>query len=298
MIFLRFLVLAVSLLASMPLLAQPQVLASIKPLQLIAAAITDGVSSPALLITANQSPHDVTLRPSDVRKVAESDLLLWVGPQMETYLADIMERFGSEGHTVQADSLPGMKLYSNDLEDAHAHGKGDGHLHDPHLWLDTDNALILAQHLTDALIALDAANRAHYEHNLDVFAESIRQLDQRVEERIESIPELRYAVYHNGIQYFERQFGLMHEFVMAPDHEIQPGVRHILEMREMVAERQPACVLEDISASEATISTVFRNDPIVRVRMDTLGDAVALEPNGYATLIDNLAEAIGHCLQE
>src|SRR5690606_5339986 len=106
MIFLRFLVLAVSLLASMPLLAQPQVLASIKPLQLIAAAITDGVSSPALLITANQSPHDVTLRPSDVRKVAESDLLLWVGPQMETYLAGIMERFGSEGHTVQADSLP------------------------------------------------------------------------------------------------------------------------------------------------------------------------------------------------
>lgn len=297
MISLRFFILTMALVLSPALQAQPQVLASIKPLQLIAAAVTEGVSSPSLLIAANQSPHDVTLRPSDVRKLAESDLLLWVGPQMETYLAGILQRQEPQ-RTVQADSVPGITLYTAGVDSGQVHGANDGHLHDPHLWLDTDNAVIVARNLALALIALDPQNRSRYEHNLQVFGDSIRQLDQRVEARIDAIADPRYAVYHDGIQYFEKQFGLQHEFVMVPDHEIQPGVRHILTMREMVEERRPACVLEDISASDATISTVFRNHPIVRVRMDTLGDAVALGPDGYVTLIDNLAQAIGHCLQE
>lgn len=293
----RFLVLVVALTLSPALLAQPQVLASIKPLQLIAAAVADGISSPGLLIAANQSPHNVTLRPSDVRKLAETDLLLWVGPEMETYLAGIMARVEPD-RIVQADSLPDMTLYGAGSASAHEHGAEDGHLHDPHLWLDTGNAVTIARHLALALIALDPQNRARYEQNLRVFGDSIRQLNQRVAARIEAIPEPRYAVYHDGIQYFEKQFGLHHDFVMVPDHEIQPSVRHILTMRELVAERQPACVVEDISTSDAMISTVFRNHPIVRVRVDTLGDAVAAGPDGYVSLVDNLALAIGHCLQE
>jgi len=291
-------VIAAALLGPTSLLAQPQVLASIKPLQLIASAITEGVSSPSLLIAANQSPHDVTLRPSDVRKLAEAELLLWVGPEMETYLAGIMSRTAPQERTLQASSLPDIRLHESGVDSGHAHGEDDGHIHDPHIWLDTDNALVIARHLAEALVTADPQNRVRYEHNLQAFGDSIRQLEQRVEERISAIPDPRYAVYHDGIQYFEKQFGLHHEFVMVPDHEIQPGVKHILAMREMVAERQPVCVLEDISASDATISTVFRNHPIVRVRMDTLGDAVAPGPAGYATLIDNMAEAIRHCLQE
>jgi len=295
---LLLLVIAATLLGPRPLLAQPQVLASIKPLQLIASAVTDGVSSPSLLIAANQSPHDVTLRPSDVRKLAEAELLLWVGPEMETYLANIMARTESRERTLQAVSLPGIRLHESGTDSAHGHEEDDGHFHDPHIWLDTGNALVIARHLAETLGTIDPQNRARYERNVQAFGDSIRQLEQRVQERINAVPDPRYAVYHNGIQYFEKQFGLHHEFVMVPDHEIQPGVKHILAMREMVVERQPVCVLEDISASDATISTVFRNHPIVRVRIDTMGDAVAPGPAGYATLIDNLAEAIGHCLQE
>ncbi|HHY0819007.1 TPA: metal ABC transporter solute-binding protein, Zn/Mn family, partial [Klebsiella pneumoniae] len=43
-----------------------EVLTTIKPLGFIAAAITDGVSEPGVLLPTGASPHDFSLRPSDI----------------------------------------------------------------------------------------------------------------------------------------------------------------------------------------------------------------------------------------
>lgn len=60
--------------------ADVKVLTSIKPLQLIAAAVQDGVAIPEVLLPPGASPHNYALRPSDVRKVQSVDLLYWIGP--------------------------------------------------------------------------------------------------------------------------------------------------------------------------------------------------------------------------
>src|SRR5690554_6391770 len=73
-------------------LAQARVVASIKPMQMIAGAITEGVSQPDLLIPLHQSYHHFVLRPSTVRSMQRADLVIWVGPQLETYLADTVTR--------------------------------------------------------------------------------------------------------------------------------------------------------------------------------------------------------------
>ena len=55
--------------------AEVRVLTSIKPLQLIAAAVQDGVGTPEVLLPPGASPHNFALRPSDVRRVQEVELL-------------------------------------------------------------------------------------------------------------------------------------------------------------------------------------------------------------------------------
>ena len=66
--------------------AEVKVLTSIKPLQLIAAAVQDGVAIPEVLLPPGASPHNYALRPSDVRRVQSVDLLYWIGPDMESFL--------------------------------------------------------------------------------------------------------------------------------------------------------------------------------------------------------------------
>lgn len=69
----RILALITALLAvSLPVRAL-EVLTTIKPLGFIVAAITDGVSEPKVLLPTGASPHDFSLRPSDIRSINEAD---------------------------------------------------------------------------------------------------------------------------------------------------------------------------------------------------------------------------------
>ena len=98
--------------------AEVRVLTSIKPLQLIAAAVQDGIAVPEVLLPPGASPHNYALRPSDVRKVQSVELLYWIGPDMESFLPRVLK-----GRTLPAlavQDLPGLKL-RHFAEDNHSH---------------------------------------------------------------------------------------------------------------------------------------------------------------------------------
>ncbi len=285
------------ILSSANALAQAKVVTSIKPLQLIAAAITDGVSTPSVLIPANQSPHHFSLRPSDVRRVIEADVLLWVGPGLETYLSRVIAQSAKDAQIIEAAKIDGILLL--DLQEAghdHEHEHAEDEPYDPHLWLNTDNALLIAQTLVTELAQSDPANAPSYRRNFDRFQTQIDALSTQLHERLLPLASSQYAVYHNGTHYFEQQFGLQHLFVLVPDHEQQPGVRHLIAMREQVAALQPSCLLTDINANQATINTVFQNSNIRQASLDTLGDGVAVSRDAYLQLIENLAQSVQQCV--
>lgn len=276
--------------------AQPQVLASIKPLQLIAADLMAGIAVPELLIPANVSPHHFTLRPSDIRKMTDARLVLWVGPQMETYLTDFLGQLDHQATVVEVAALNGVVLHQPGGEFASESEPGADDRYDPHLWLNTQNARLVAEKITQQLIILDSKNQSRYQANLSRFVSSIDELDKTTGADMERLQGGRYAVYHDGFQYFERQFGLQHQFVLVPDHEIQPGIRHILDIRSRLNELRPTCLLEDVSSNDSTTETVFGGYPVNRMRVDALGDAITPGPGSYAQLIGNLAQAINTCL--
>jgi ABC-type Zn uptake system ZnuABC Zn-binding protein ZnuA len=114
--------------------AEVKVLTSIKPLQLIATAVQDGVAIPEVLLPPGASPHNYALRPSDVRKVQSVDLLYWIGPDMEGFLPRVLN--GRTLPSVAVQDLPGMKL-RRFAEDSHSHAEdADEHDHDhrPAAW--------------------------------------------------------------------------------------------------------------------------------------------------------------------
>lgn len=273
-------------------LAQPAVVTSIKPLQLIAAAVMDGVAQPAVLIPSNQSPHHYVLRPSDVALVDQADVVLWVGEPLETYLASLVASVGPESVVIDAAGLPGMHLQAPG-GDALA---GDESRYDAHLWLNTANALRIADALAAELVARDTANAAAYRANVEAFRDLLSRTQEQLRARLAPLAAIDYVVFHDGIAYFEHEFGLRHQLVMVPDHENQPGVRHIMQIQQMLQERRPACLLEDINTNPATVSTVLRDLPVQRITIDPLGHSLSVDKQGYALLLTHLADAFDECL--
>ncbi|PHX52874.1 ABC transporter substrate-binding protein, partial [Pseudomonas syringae pv. syringae] len=244
----------VSLLIIVPAQAEVRVLTSIKPLQLIAAAVQDGVGTPEVLLPPGASPHNYALRPSDVRRVQEVELLYWIGPDMETFLPRVIQ--GRKLPAVAVQTLPGMHLRhfgeDNASHDDHEHdhdNDADEHDHDhrpgsldSHLWLSTVNARVIAAKMATDLSAADPANAARYASNAEAFSKRLDTLDARIKQRVSTVAGKPYFVFHEAFDYFEEAYGLKHAGVFAIAAEIQPGAQHVAAMRERLKAAGKTCV--------------------------------------------------------
>ncbi|PSV59070.1 zinc ABC transporter substrate-binding protein [Photobacterium sp. GB-3] len=67
-----------------------KVVTTIKPLNLIVSELVQGAATSDAILPPGASPHDYALRPSDVKKLNDADLVIWVGPQLETFLTKLM----------------------------------------------------------------------------------------------------------------------------------------------------------------------------------------------------------------
>nr|WP_189673743.1 zinc ABC transporter substrate-binding protein [Pseudomonas khorasanensis] len=282
--------------------AEVRVLTSIKPLQLIAAAVQDGVAVPEVLLPPGASPHNYALRPSDVRKVQSVDLLYWIGPDMEGFLPRVLN--GRKLPSVAVQDLPGLKL-RHFAEDNHSHAEeADDHDHDhrpgsldAHLWLSPVNARVIANKMAADLSAADPANAARYQSNAKAFDERLDALDQRLKKRLTSVEGKPYFVFHEAFDYFEDAYGLKHAGVFAVAAEVQPGAQHVAAMRKRLQEVGKTCVFSEPPLRPRLAETLVAGLPVKLAELDALGGYTPATAQGYEQVLEKLGNDLAGCLE-
>ncbi len=284
--------------------AEVRVLTSIKPLQQIAAAVQDGVGSPDVLLPPGASPHHYALRPSDVRKVGDADLLYWIGPDMENFLPRVLG--GRSKPSVAVQSLPGMQL-RHFGEDSHSHDEADHDDHDhdhrpgsldAHLWLSSVNARVIATKMAADLAAADPANAARYQANLKQFVERLDALDVRIKQRVAGIADKPYFVFHEAFDYFEAAYGLKHTGVFSVASEVQPGAQHVAAMRKRLQEVGKTCVFSEPPLRPRLAETLTTGLPVRLAELDALGGTDPVDGKGYERLLEKLGGDLAGCLEQ
>ncbi|SEH54965.1 zinc transport system substrate-binding protein [Stutzerimonas xanthomarina] len=326
------LLVVLTLLGSTAARAEVTVLTSIKPLQLIAAAVQDGVGEPQVLLPAGASAHHYALRPSDVRQIRSADLFYWIGPDMESFLEPVLK--ARKGPSVAVQSLPGLTLRhfgdthveahhgddDHEEHDAHAHESHDPHAHDAHgdqtatardehdhahrpgsldahLWLLPVNARVIATRMAGELAAIDPANARRYQANLEAFAQRLDVLDQRLQKRLSDTRNKPFFVFHEAYDYFEAAYGLQHAGVFSAGGEAQPGARHVAEMRQLLEQAGPSCVFHEPPARPRLADSLVRGLPVNVAELDAMGHGIEVTATGYEQLIENLGGSLAECLE-
>jgi zinc transport system substrate-binding protein len=282
--------------------ASVRVLTSIKPLQLIAAAVQDGIAVPEVLLPPGASPHNYALRPSDVRRAQEADLLYWIGPDMETFLLRVLS--GRSKASVPVESLPGMHLrhftasaeHHDDDEDEHDHDHRPGSV-DAHLWLSSVNARVIAAKMAADLSQADPANAARYESNVKAFSARLDALDAKIKQRVAGISGKQYFVFHEAFDYFEEAYGLKHAGVFAVSSEVQPGAQHVAAMRARLTEFGKTCVFSEPPLRPRLADTLSAGLPVRLAELDGLGGYTPATAEGYEQLLSKLADDLAGCLE-
>jgi len=302
-LFALFIALSASFLANAPAQAEVRILTSIKPLQLIAAAVQDGVGSPQVLLPPGASPHNYALRPSDVRRVRDSDLLYWIGPDMESFLPRVLKNRTLP--TVDVQSLPGMRLrhfaadsasHEEEDPDEHDHDHRPGSL-DAHLWLSSFNARVIAAKMAADLSAADPANAARYSSNAKAFSTRLDTLDTRIKARVAGISGKPYFVFHEAFDYFEDAYGLKHAGVFSVAAEVQPGAQHVAAMRKRLTEMGKTCVFSEPPLRPRLAETLTAGLPAKLAELDALGSDTPINAQGYELLLSTLGDDLVGCLE-
>ena len=265
--------------------AEVTIAASIKPLALISTAIVGDRGNVLALVDAQQSPHDYSMKPSDRIAIERADILVWVSPTFEVYLADVFIEQSKAKPLVTFAELSSIKL---------AH-ETSGEL-DPHLWLDSNNAIILARAIAGKAGDLDSANAEYFRANFEIFRESVNAESLKIAAELASETRNSYAVYHNAYHYFEDQFGLSHAIVLLRNSELQPNIQEIIRVRNSVQKSKPACLMVDTDSNAAIISTMLNGYMVAQPVVDVIGNSIPMNNAGYISLLENIAAKFKECI--
>jgi zinc transport system substrate-binding protein len=289
--------------------AKADVVTSIKPLGFIASAIADGVTDTQVLLPDGASEHDYALRPSDVKRIQDADLVVWVGPEMEAFMQKPVAR-RAEQNRLALSQLAEVKplLMKGDHDHDHDHG-GDGHHAEKrdgdhhhgennlHIWLSPEIARLSAVAIHKKLVELMPEKRDKLDANLQRFEANLARTDKQVANELSPVKGKGYYVFHDAYGYFEKHYGLtpLGHFTVNP--EIQPGAQRLHQIRTQLVEHKAECVFAEPQFRPAVIEAVARGTRVRMGTLDPLGTAVQLGKESYMQFLTGLAGQYTACLK-
>ncbi len=309
-LFRLFLPALLGLLLSFPLrAATPKVAVTIKPVHSLVAGVMQGVGEPGLLIRGAQSPHDFNLRPSDMRMLKEADLLIWVGPDVESTLARLFEKSSFEAETEQLTLLPGLALLPprdsaewearrNKAPIDHEHA---GHHHhdgvDSHIWLSPVVAQLIVSRVEVILRGMDPGHAEQYRANSARLIERLQRLDDELAAGLASVRDRPFVVFHDAYHYFDSHYGLNAVGSVSLSPERQPGARHLHELRAKIERLHARCVFSEPQFRPKLVENLIEGTSARAGRLDPLGSDLEPGPDAYFQLLRNLSSDLLACLQ-
>jgi len=309
------LVAATSLALAAPALAEVTVVASIKPVHSLVAAVMEGAGTPHLIVQGGASPHAMSLKPSDARALQEADVVVWVGEGLEAFLEAPLETLAGGAAVVELAKAPGLTRLpyreggaweahtDHDDEEAHAdeHGHDHGHGHegsDMHLWLDPANAKAMVAAIAAALTAADPDNAALYRANADSTAAKLDALAQEIAADLAPVKDVPFVVFHDAFQYLDTAFGLNNVGSITVNPEQPPGAARLAEIHATIAATGARCVFAEPQFEPRLVQVVIEGTAAKTATLDPLGAAIPDGPELYFEMMRENAASLKACLGE
>ncbi len=108
----------------------PKVVADIAPLHSLVSQVMAGVGEPELIIPAEASPHDYSLRPSQAKALSDAKIVFWMGEELTPWLDKAIANIGTSAQKVGFLDMETTITYAfreGATFEEHAHHEEDEH---------------------------------------------------------------------------------------------------------------------------------------------------------------------------
>ncbi|MES9863593.1 MAG: zinc ABC transporter substrate-binding protein [Candidatus Thiodiazotropha sp. 4PDIVS1] len=298
------LLLALSLFSA-PSLAGLKVVVTIMPIHSLISGLMSGVGEPYLLLKSNQSPHTMSLKPSDARALNQADLVVWIGESLESPLSNLIKQLKVSSEVISLLDTPNLhQLPIRNNREWTRHHKptksSSTHTHeinmDNHIWLSPANARLITHHLSNVLIWLDPDNRGLYQNNLEKVLNRLDGMETQFKANISGNTDSPFIVFHDAYQYLEHHFGLnaVGSVSISPDR--LAGAKHIHQLREKIRRLEARCIFSEPQFEPKLVHTLISGTQASAGELDPLGGGLTPGEDAYFNLMIGLSEGLASCL--
>ena len=282
----------ITLLFATNVLASPNIVVSIKPIHSIVSALTQGVSTPTLLLSGNQSAHHAHLKPSQISLLEKADLVVIVHPDFEEGLAKSIRN-------IQADKV--LTVDQSEDEQGHEHEHEHEHEHagsvNHHSWLNIEDMRSFTQALSQRLIKIDPKNKAIYLANLDALKLKLDELQDATQQQLSNYTNQSLMTYNNAFEHFIENYKLKSVGRVSRQHEGEISIFKVLKAKESIKEHKVNCLLLTTDATQKRINTIVEGLSINTEKVDIMGFDIKPGADHYPQLIQNIVNKVEQCLK-
>lgn len=305
-VFLGWLIL---LMLSASVQAAPRVVASIKPIDSLVAAVMAGThNTPYLLVPGAASPHTYSLRPSDMAALDTARVVFWVGPLLETFLSHPLANLPTTVLTVALYRAPGVRLLPVRVGFGPIqHGNAIDHTRplesargvagiNPHIWLDPHNAEAMVREIARVLSQIDPANAPRYAMNANALEVRLRRLDRHLANILTPVKNVPFMVFHNAYIYLDTRYDLRAVGALTIEPSLPPGAGRIAAARQAIRHFRVHCLFREPEFTSPLIRTITEGSHVRIGILDPLGANLKPGPDLYFQLMRNLGTHLRTCL--
>jgi zinc transport system substrate-binding protein len=183
-----------------------KVLVSISPQKYFGEKIGGDIVDVDVLIPAGSNPHLYDPTPGQLIGIAGTAIYYYNGHlDFEKYWLDnIIE---SNPKLVPVKISEGVVLLNDSECNGHDH-QGHNHGVDPHIWLSTENARIIAANIYNSLEKYSPLNSEYFYKNYKGLLHEIDSLEAEITGKMSELENRKFMIFHPTLSYFAKEFGL------------------------------------------------------------------------------------------
>lgn len=239
--------------------AKFRVTASVFPLKEFAQAVCGERGVVSLLCPLGVEIHTWRPRPSDIIKIADSDVFIYVGEGLEPWLEDVLKSVKNPDLRIlqASDSLlPEERVEYRTVSDHEAWHGEHGHEHkphtlDPHIWLDC----VIDQRIIDSMVRLfseiDSENSELFKRNGAKYKRRLEECDRRFKEELTPCKKRAFILGgHAAFGYLARRYGLHQISLYGVNPDSRPTPKQLVRIVKMAKEHDINVIYFEVFVSD------------------------------------------------
>jgi manganese/zinc/iron transport system substrate-binding protein len=195
-------------------------------------------------------PHLYKASESDVRHLAEADLIFYNGLHLEGKMGDIL--------TKMARSRPVVAVTEAIPEELRREPPEFAGQYDPHVWFDVSLWQRTLEPIAQALTEADPENAETYRANAEAFGRELAELDAWVQGQIGSIPPGQRVLVtaHDAFGYFGQRYGMEVVGIQGISTLAEAGLHDVDRVVQVILDKGVKAIFVESSVPRRSIEAV------------------------------------------